>query len=304
MNKVLNSVKEYFAEFKILKKTPPEFWNLNLVINFFEMLAYFMFITVISLYLTENIGLDDEWSQNLVGLFTTLITIIIFFSGVFIDWLGIKAALFLSMAILIPGRFLLGFTVPLEEHLITNKLEDPAVQEMALTRIAERELDKRYFTQDALKLRAAQLDWLMQDEEIVKSGVTKTDLENDMANRMAKLTEGFTRDPNQTGQALGALGRLGPRISQTPVFPIETGQGTQGEIPDRPGPHRDASQRGQPCTGRVQIGLLREHQGQPRYGKGDSGPGAWTKKPARTKPLGRIRTARRNPNRSSAIAGK
>jgi dipeptide/tripeptide permease len=107
---VWTAVKGYFEEFKILKTVPAEFWNLNLIVNFFEMLAYFCFITIITLYLTNNLGISDSATGDIVGVFTLLISVIVFISGPIIDTIGVKKALVISMAILIPTRLFLGST--------------------------------------------------------------------------------------------------------------------------------------------------------------------------------------------------
>ncbi len=146
------AVKNYFAEFKILKMCPREFWLLNLVINFFEMLAYFSFITVLTLYLTENIGFDDQWTGNLVGLFTLAISIVIFFVGFIIDVIGIKKALVFSMAILIPTRFGIGTTSYMENWYMNNSMDVKA----AKAKIVELHYDEHAFSKNDKRLREAE----------------------------------------------------------------------------------------------------------------------------------------------------
>ena len=146
------AVKKYFSEFKILKNTPAEFWTLNLVINFFEMLAYFSIITVLTLYLTENVGFDDQWAGNTVGIFTLMITVIIFFSGFIIDSIGVKKALLISMVLLVPTRLLLGVTGPVENWYLENKLNVSAARQS----IEKDGLDKAAFTNDPTRLTEAQ----------------------------------------------------------------------------------------------------------------------------------------------------
>ena len=118
-----NAIKNYFTEFKILLQTPKEFWLLNLVINFFEMLAYFAFITVLSLYLTDNLGISDATTGDIMGYFTLAITIIIFLAGPIIDWIGIKKVLIISMLILIPTRFFMGMTDYLERKVLLKSMD-------------------------------------------------------------------------------------------------------------------------------------------------------------------------------------
>ena len=175
------AVKKYFSEFKVLKETPREFWILNLVINFCEMLAYFSFITVLTLYLTDNIGFDDQWAGNVVGIFTLMITIIIFFSGFIIDSIGVKKALFYSMFMLIPCRLILGLTGPVENWYLEKNLD---VSKARLI-IEEKNLDKEAFTKDGDRLIEAQLDMIEADQ---------ADNENDIDREKLKKSSQVLRE--------------------------------------------------------------------------------------------------------------
>ncbi len=147
------AVTKYFSEFKVLKNTPYEFWVLNLVINFFEMLAYFAFITVLTLYLTDNIGLNDQQAGNMMGYFTLLITIIIFFAGFIIDSIGVKKALLISMAILIPTRLILGVTDYIDTWDLKGGLDFDATH----SAIVENHYDQQAFSEDRVELLAAKI---------------------------------------------------------------------------------------------------------------------------------------------------
>ncbi|RJO66091.1 MAG: MFS transporter [Myxococcales bacterium] len=155
------TLKNYFSEFKVLKQTPPEFWTLNLVVNFFEMLAYFAFITVLTLYLTENIGFDDVWAGSVTGIFTLAITVIIFFSGFIIDSIGVKKALVYSMVLLIPCRLLMGVTGPVENWYLERNLDVNA----AVAVIEQGGFEKSAFTQKTERMTEAQLDLVAPSEE-------------------------------------------------------------------------------------------------------------------------------------------
>ncbi len=94
-------VKDYFSKFRVLRHTSKEFWILNLVINFLGMLASWCFLMVLTLYLTYNIGFDDEWTGMWVGYFMTIMTAMAFLAGPLIDSIGIKKVMAIGMAILI-----------------------------------------------------------------------------------------------------------------------------------------------------------------------------------------------------------
>lgn len=148
------TLKSYFSEFKVLKNTPAEFWTLNLVINFCEMLAYFAFITVLTLYLTNDIGVSDQQAGNIVGYFTLLITLIIFVSGFIIDSIGVKKALLISMGILIPARLILGFGTDIDKM----NLKDDLNFETTRAAIIEQGLDLSTFTKQNARFISAQVD--------------------------------------------------------------------------------------------------------------------------------------------------
>lgn len=169
------ALKNYFSEFKILAKCPREFWILNLVINFFEMIGWFSFITVLTLYLTQNVGFDDEWTGNLVGFFSLGISVIMFFSGFIIDSIGIKKALFISMAILIPTRFMVGITGPIENRYLEKNLD----VEDARSMILEGGLHERAFTRGEKDLQGAQADLLDEAGVLADRGLTKEDVLSD-----------------------------------------------------------------------------------------------------------------------------
>jgi len=172
---IVEGLKNYFSEFKVLKHTPREFWNLNLVINFFEMLAYFSFITVLAMYLSENVGFDDQWAGNVVGIFSFMITIIIFFSGPIIDSIGVKRALFYSMLILIPCRLFMGLIGPFENWYLDKNLD----LEKARSMIVEQDLQKKVFTHDTNKLIDAQVEIVMANPDLAAKNFKAEELRLD-----------------------------------------------------------------------------------------------------------------------------
>lgn len=101
----------YFSEFKVLKTASRDFWLTN-AIQFFDGLAYFSMITVLSLYLTTNCGFDDVESGKWVGIFTLYVTAFVFAVGSICDVIGIKRSLFIGLVLLAVARLGLG-TAPL-----------------------------------------------------------------------------------------------------------------------------------------------------------------------------------------------
>lgn len=104
---MFKALKDYFSEFGILKTASREFWIVNFI-NFFDGIAYFSMITILSIYLTQNIGFSDIESGTWVGVFTLAISIIIMFVGFITDSLGVKKSLMIGIVILGLGRVFMG----------------------------------------------------------------------------------------------------------------------------------------------------------------------------------------------------
>lgn len=114
---------KYFSEFKLLKKVQKDFWLTNSV-QFFDGMAYFSMMNVITLYLTSNIGLSDALSGTVVGWFSLAITICVLLVGTLCDKLGIKKSFLLGLGILLLSRLSLGI---LPEYLNKEYLFYPTV---------------------------------------------------------------------------------------------------------------------------------------------------------------------------------
>lgn len=93
---LLNLILKYFKDFAVLKETKSEYWGIQ-IINFLDCTFYFAMISIAAVFLSDNIGLSDEYAGYSITLFTTATTIFLFFSGMFTDWLGIKKSIYLSM---------------------------------------------------------------------------------------------------------------------------------------------------------------------------------------------------------------
>jgi len=102
-----NPITNYFSEFKVLKSASKDFWLTN-AIQFFDGLAYFSMITVLSLYLTVNCGFNDVDSGAWVGIYTLYITAFVFAVGSICDVIGIRKSYFIGIGLLAVSRLGLG----------------------------------------------------------------------------------------------------------------------------------------------------------------------------------------------------
>lgn len=101
------AVKNYFSEFKIMKTVSKDFWLVN-AIQFFDGLAYFAVIIVISLYLTDNVGFSDMEAGAWQGIFFLFITAFMFSVGSICDTLGVKKTFFIAAFLLMVSRLGMG----------------------------------------------------------------------------------------------------------------------------------------------------------------------------------------------------
>ena len=96
-----DAIVGYFHDFKVLKETPREYWGVQLI-NFLDCAAYFTLLTVITLFLSDEIGFDDTHAGYVVTVFTATTTVFLLISGLITDWLGIR----LSIVIALVGRMI------------------------------------------------------------------------------------------------------------------------------------------------------------------------------------------------------
>jgi len=104
---MLEAVKNYFSEFKIMKTVSKDFWLVN-AIQFFDGLAYFAVIIIISLYLTDNVGFSDMEAGAWQGIFFLFITAFMFSVGSVCDTLGVKKTFYVASALLALSRLGMG----------------------------------------------------------------------------------------------------------------------------------------------------------------------------------------------------
>ena len=92
--------------FRILFKASRAFWMVNSV-NFGDGIAYFGILNLLTLFISQNVGFSDHMTGVSVSVFTGLVTLTMFGGGFISDWLGVRRALTLSMAVVLVGRLLL-----------------------------------------------------------------------------------------------------------------------------------------------------------------------------------------------------
>jgi len=95
---------QYFLDFKVLKDNPPVFWVVQ-GINFLDSLAYFAIISAVFLFLNENIGWDEVATGYIITVYTTSITVALFFAGFVTDSLGVKKSLIIAQTLNFITRF-------------------------------------------------------------------------------------------------------------------------------------------------------------------------------------------------------
>ncbi len=86
----------YFRDFGVLKETRTEYWGIQ-IINVLDCTFYFAMLTIATVFLSEDLGLDDEQAGYVTALFTSATSLMLFASGLVTDWLGIRKSLTLSM---------------------------------------------------------------------------------------------------------------------------------------------------------------------------------------------------------------
>jgi predicted MFS family arabinose efflux permease len=87
----------YFRDFGVLKETRKEYWGIQ-IINFLDCTFYFAMLTIATVFLSDDLGLNDKQAGYTTAIFTSVTTLMLFVSGLITDWLGIRKSLRLSMA--------------------------------------------------------------------------------------------------------------------------------------------------------------------------------------------------------------
>jgi len=100
---VLKTVRNYFAEFALLRGCGREFWVVQIV-NLFDCVAYFATMTVGTLYLSETLGYTDNQAAWVWALCMWVYTGVGFIAGFIGDSFGIRRTLYLSVLLLLISR--------------------------------------------------------------------------------------------------------------------------------------------------------------------------------------------------------
>jgi len=93
---LIETVVTYFNDFGVLKETRKEYWGIQ-IINFLDCTSYFSLLTIATVFLSHDLGLDDKHAGYSTALFTSATSLMLFVSGTFTDWLGIRKSLTISM---------------------------------------------------------------------------------------------------------------------------------------------------------------------------------------------------------------
>ena len=96
-------LREIIDPFIHLAKAPRALWAINLS-YFIEGLVYFGILTILGKFLSENAGLIDLHAGWVYSGFTGGITFAMFFLGGFSDKIGVRAALAISLLLMVLGR--------------------------------------------------------------------------------------------------------------------------------------------------------------------------------------------------------
>jgi MFS family permease len=87
----------YFRDFGVLKETRKEYWGIQ-VINFLDCTFYFAMLTIASVFLSEDLGLDDKHAGYTITIFTSATTLMLLVSGMCTDWMGIRRSLHVALS--------------------------------------------------------------------------------------------------------------------------------------------------------------------------------------------------------------
>ena len=89
-------IGDYFRDFGVLRETRAEFWGIQIV-NILDCTFYFALMPIATLFLSTDLGMSDKNAGYVYAAFTSAITILLTFSGMITDWLGIRRSLRISM---------------------------------------------------------------------------------------------------------------------------------------------------------------------------------------------------------------
>ncbi len=103
---VRKGLAEAVEPFQSLVDTPKALWGIYISYAI-EGLVYFGILTILGKYLSENVGLSDQHAGFVYSFFTGGITLAMLFLGGQADRLGVRLALYISVGLMVVGRFFL-----------------------------------------------------------------------------------------------------------------------------------------------------------------------------------------------------
>lgn len=98
-----NPFVKYFKDFGVLKETRAEYWGVQ-IINFLDCMFYFAMLTIVSLFLSNDLGFSDKHAGYSITIFTSATTLLLLFCGAATDWLGVRKSVVLCMSCLLVLR--------------------------------------------------------------------------------------------------------------------------------------------------------------------------------------------------------
>lgn len=93
----------YFRDFGVLRETRKAYWGIQLI-NILDCTIYFALLNNATVFLSEDLGLNDKQAGYSVAMFTSATSLLLFVSGLYTDWLGIRKSLKISMACMLVLR--------------------------------------------------------------------------------------------------------------------------------------------------------------------------------------------------------
>jgi len=93
----------FFEQLRILNRGGRAYWLVNLV-NFTDGIAYFGILSLLTLYLTRDLGLAEARASVSVSVFTGLVTLFMLLGGFLCDRWGTRHAITISLVLGFVGR--------------------------------------------------------------------------------------------------------------------------------------------------------------------------------------------------------
>ena len=112
MQGILNIARGYFSDFKPLFRLPREFWGIQAV-NLVYCLMYFSFVTIASVYLSQDAGFSDETTGVLLGMFMFGTAILQIILGPVLDRFGYRKMPILATGVMTVGVVGIGLATSL-----------------------------------------------------------------------------------------------------------------------------------------------------------------------------------------------